>query len=1251
MKRFKFIYFTVFSIIFSITSAQDILMQDGTFNQCSGTFFDSGGAVDDYGTGEDFTITICPDMQDMRVVLDFVSFLVNNDGEDQMVIYDADTADPAQIIGTFTDDLASNPQLASITASDANLSGCLTIEFSSNTFFEAAGWEAIISCREPCPVITPDIDSVTPSVIDGNNYKVCLDDEITFDANATLTTGDLSLVTYDWDFDNGEVGSGEIASTTYSAPGLYIVSLTANYPNCNSETIDLQVQVGTEPEITLTADQTEVCLGESIQLTAQADTVPFEEECTIPVSETTFLPDSNANDSYFSTIPVDCFDDNQTLQDPNDILEVCINIEHSFLGDLDIILIAPDGTQIFFKTFPGGGGTFLGQALDDGSLDPGVGFEYCFTNTATTQLVNGPTVPTGGPTPGQAIAPGDYAPVDSFNNLVGVPLNGDWTIQITDNLGIDNGYIFEWFLNFDPDIIPPDASFEPQIVDENWTGFEGQGSQITVTPSTVGSNCYDYVVLDDFNCEFTETICVNVLPNPEIENLEDLTVCDPTFPVEFDLTVNDSNILGTQDPSLYNISYHNSQIDADNDQNPIPSPEMYTTNSLPETIYVRIEDLNGNCFETGSFMLLEAGITNGPPDNLESCFVNGEATFNLNLNNSALLDGQNASDFTIQYFESEQDAIDNVNGIVNPTNYILTMITSVTIWYRIENNDNNCFNVDSFQLEVFQTPEITTPPQDLSQCGDFTLTQTFDLTQNDAAALGIANTAETQVTYYNTQADADAGTNPITDPANYNPGSVSETIFVRAENINSADCFSVDSFTIQIFDVEANQADDIAVCTPTGNTGQTQFDLTLQNNTVFGPDQDSTTHSISYHISNADAQGGANPIPNPDNYTNTSNPQTVWVRVQNNNDPSCFAVSDFVLNIIEEPEITQTPSLSQCGDFSGTQVFDLTVNNAATLGIANAVDTQLSYYNTQADADAGTNPITDPANYNPGSTSETIFVRAENINNSNCFATASFNIQIFNVEANDPGPIVLCEATGNTGISQFDLTEQNTAIFGPNQDATTHSISYHTSFADAQGGASPIPNPDNYTNASNPQPIWARVQNITDPSCFAIVDFTISVTEEPEILNPPVTLSQCSDFTATPVFDLTQYDAANLGILNAGETQITYHNTAADANTGDNPIPNPANYQPANAQEDIFIRAANVNDSECYATADFSVEFYDVEIILPLENLENCDDGTGTATSSFDLTSNTVTVLGPNQNSSTHNVTYYETQPDATGGV
>ncbi|NRA92929.1 MAG: hypothetical protein HRU26_09660, partial [Psychroserpens sp.] len=52
---------TLLLLTFSVVSfGQDILMQNGSFNQCTDRFFDSGGEFGTYSDNENFTLTICP---------------------------------------------------------------------------------------------------------------------------------------------------------------------------------------------------------------------------------------------------------------------------------------------------------------------------------------------------------------------------------------------------------------------------------------------------------------------------------------------------------------------------------------------------------------------------------------------------------------------------------------------------------------------------------------------------------------------------------------------------------------------------------------------------------------------------------------------------------------------------------------------------------------------------------------------------------------------------------------------------------------------------------------------------------------------------------------------------------------------------------------------------------------------------------------------------------------------------------------
>ena len=103
------------------------------------------------------------------------------------------------------------------------------------------------------------------------------------------------------------------------------------------------------------------------------------------------------------------------------------------------------------------------------------------------------------------------------------------------------------------------------------------------------------------------------LPSPQLPIvIEDIIICDEDLNgfFQFDLTQNNSLILGDQIASEFNLSYHLSQEDADTGDNPIVNPETYNNLSNPQTIYVRLESIENLCVSTGQFDL----IVSIPPD-------------------------------------------------------------------------------------------------------------------------------------------------------------------------------------------------------------------------------------------------------------------------------------------------------------------------------------------------------------------------------------------------------------------------------------------------------------------------------------------------------------------------------------------------------------------------------------------------------------------------------------------------------------
>ena len=159
------------------------------------------------------------------------------------------------------------------------------------------------------------------------------------------------------------------------------------------------------------------------------------------------IPD-NQTECLMHTIQVTGYG-NEIISDSIFLESVSVNLEHSFMGDLTITLVCPDGSSVGLHQ-QGGGGTSLGEPIDvDNEPDMmGIGYDYTWSDNSN----NGTWVDN----PGGTLPSGTYLPVQPFVGLDGCPLNGNWTIEFCDSWGSDNGFLFEWGLQFNmPEVIEP----------------------------------------------------------------------------------------------------------------------------------------------------------------------------------------------------------------------------------------------------------------------------------------------------------------------------------------------------------------------------------------------------------------------------------------------------------------------------------------------------------------------------------------------------------------------------------------------------------------------------------------------------------------------------------------------------------------------------------------------------------------------------------------------------------------------------
>lgn len=534
-------------------------MQDGvTITGCDGFFLDSGGNANGYGPNENMTMTFCPNGVDgTHVQMVFQGVDVSD--ADMLCFFDGDDATAPQL--SCAADFLGGPFIVQATA--VNTGGCLTVTFNSDGDTQGEGWHADINCIPSCQLIQAHLVSSDPPVmpIDTGWIDACPGQRVFFTGageypqNGEIYQHSDFTSEFLWDFGDGITAVGPNVSHIYEEPGGYIVQLTiTDQLGCvNSNFISQRVRISTRPDFSIggTVDP-EICAGDTIELNAVVDTMISSAVVSVIGTEGSFqsggirsdslpLPDGTGA-TYESSINITAFAPSQTLTNFQDLESIGVNMEHSWMYDLDIFISCPDGTQIILQNQEFiSDEVFLGEPyeLDDiGTPFPpgqGEGWNYSWVpddnqpNWTEYSQANGP----------QTLPEGDYGPYESFSNLEGCPLNGEWTLTVLDQWGSDNGWIFEWSINFAAHLFPNLETFTPDLVDYYWqedpTVFFETPDSIAAAPQNAGTASYTFVVMDDFGCTYDTTVLIDVLPftHPDCYNcseilseVDDATICE-----------------------------------------------------------------------------------------------------------------------------------------------------------------------------------------------------------------------------------------------------------------------------------------------------------------------------------------------------------------------------------------------------------------------------------------------------------------------------------------------------------------------------------------------------------------------------------------------------------------------------------------------------------------------------------------------------------------------------------------------------
>lgn len=282
-----------------------------------------------------------------------------------------------------------------------------------------------------------------------------------------------------------------------------------------------------------------------------------------------------------------------------------------------------------------------------------------------------------------------------------------------------------------------------------------------------------------------------------------------------------------------------------------------------------------------------------------------------------------------------------------------------------------------------------------------------------------------------------------------------------------------------------------------------------------------------------------NPIPGETNSTYTvTQPGTYTVEAVRG---TCLITDTIVFANLA---VTNPQDLLTCNTGSASYTFNLTSNDAITLGINSAIYA-VFYYESPADIVAN-NPIPngDLTSY-PSTGGQTIYIKIFNTISGNfCAAQYPFDLIVTNaVVATPPNPISICEEQGSMNYI-FTSTTTDEVLNG--QSPANYTVTYHNSVGEATSGINPIPSVS-IPNGTTTVTIGIRVQDNTNPNCFDSTSVVITVNPLPIVDDIPDP-TECNQFMLPTIVNGTYYLLPG-GPTTPGQVQYNIGDILVDGGT------------------------------------------------------------------------------------------------------
>ena len=722
--------------------------------------------------------------------------------------------------------------------------------------------------------------------------------------------------------------------------------------------------------------------------------------------------------------------------------------------------------------------------------------------------------------------------------------------------------------------------------------------------SSVSKEVYVRVEDNATGCFAVTRVALELVAMPQVANpLPAYYLCDTDGDgfETFDLASQIPAIMGAQHG--LEVTFHYTNSDAQSGTNALPLKYQNGSANV-QTIYVRVSNPSAGCYVVTTLKLevLANPVLNVPTDPYIICSDSGYGTLNIYLYGKDLVDAS-GEDYAFQFYETQSDAEDKINEISNPIAYNNLKPNNPTVWIRVEDDLSGCYSVYPITFQLVVPPKLPASLPDLEECDVVGSTQDevtiFDLTQQNAALLAAQSVQGIyQIRYFTSQQLADSNTDWIADPTQFQNTTNPQTIWVRIEDSSlPGSCARIMSFKVRVHaPLRLNQPQPLVQCdTDLPNDGKGTFDLTVRERDILGGQIFGAV--ITYHLTKQEAENGWNAVPDPTQFTNTANPQTIYVSVENQY--GCRSIITMTVRVLPlpEPNLTPTP-LAMCEDLEnpGMAMFDLT---KAESDLSNYSDYDYSYFTDEIGAQTNDDAtkINNPGEFLSGN--GTVYVRVVNTftdTNLQCAVVVPLELVV------NPNPVVgpmtnlpACMENPRP-TTKFNLRDKDAeALAGANPDDFI--VTYYGSENDAEYGVSPVPYI--FTNTTeNEQEMWVRVENKAT-GCFSIASFWLQI-EQKVYAYRPTDPSFCEtdyDNDGKTVADLTVMDEEVIGNQPlTDDLLVRYYRQDGTLITDPTAV--------TIHEGEVLMAEVYNSDSElmCSATVEITVHIKDAPEVLPLKD-------------------------------------------------